>query len=178
MQDNNSGRTRRSGKSFPKHVKLTEFGRNRIEAWAQTNNVNFSAAIETLALMGLEDQRADYAIPALRATTLQGLQLAFNRLARLLSIIATDAATSRMMSEAILLQIIRELADENLDDFEAMMRVPRNSRQQRDVRIRQFHDLIKQQLTAEANTHLKQPVSDFETLLRDAHTHDDGTVDK
>ena len=39
-------------------------------------------------------------------------------------------------------------------------------------------DLIKQQLTAEANTHLKQPVSDFETLLRDAHTHDDGTVDK
>ena len=171
MCDSNSGRTRRSGKSFPKHVKLTEFGRSQIEAWAQTNNVNFSAAIETLALMGLDDQRADYAIPALRATTLQGLQLAFSRLARLLSIIAMDAAASRMTNEAILLQLIRELAEQHPDDFEARMRVPRDSRLQRDSRIRRFHDNIKQQLADEATARLRQPVSDFETLLREHDRH-------
>ena len=33
------------------------------------------ATIETLALMGLDDERGSYAIPALRATTLQGIRL-------------------------------------------------------------------------------------------------------
>ena len=63
---------RRPETTHSKHIRLTEFGREKIETWAEANGINFSAAIETLALMGLDDSRADYAIPALRATTLQG----------------------------------------------------------------------------------------------------------
>ena len=159
---------RRSDKTYPKRIYLTEFGRIKIEAWAETHNINFSAAIETLALMGLEDNRADYAIPAVRATTLQGIQLAFNRLARLLSIIAMDSAVNRMANEAVLLQLIRELADEHPDDFEAIMRVPRDSQRTRDMRIRQFHDDVKMNMSQSAAQKLRQPVTDFEQLLRDA----------
>ena len=162
------GPERRRGTTFSKHIKLTAFGRKQIEAWAKANNLNFSAAIETLALLGMNDERADYIIPALRATTLHGLQLTFNRLARLLSDIALDSAVSRIMSEGILLQLIRELAESRPDDFEAMMRVPRDSRRQQDVRVRQFHDSVKQQMAKQAALRLRQSVSQLEELLNDS----------
>ena len=39
-------RARRPDKTYSKHVMLTEFGREKIEVWAQANGLNFSAAIE------------------------------------------------------------------------------------------------------------------------------------
>ena len=168
MSDANVGRKPRRGGTFSKHVKLTEFGRNQIETWAKANDLNFSAAIETLALLGLNDERADYIIPALRATTLHGLQLTFNRFVRLMSDIAIDSAVARMMSEGILLQLIRELAEIRPDDFEAMMRVPRDSDRQHDRRIRRFHNDIKRQIAQQAALKLRQPVSQFEQSLHDA----------
>lgn len=73
---------------------MTEFGREKIEAWAQANGLNFSAASETLALLGLDDERSSYAIPALRATTLQGIRLSFNR-------IAIEAVVWKRLSAAV-----------------------------------------------------------------------------
>jgi hypothetical protein len=115
---------------------LTEFGWEKIEAWTQANNLNFSAAIETLALMGLDDERSFYAIPALRATTLQGIRLSFNRIARLLSDIAIEAAASHAISEGVMLQLIRALAVKHPDDFTAVMRVSRDGRDQLHGRAR------------------------------------------
>ena len=158
-------RGRRPETTHSKHVRLTEFGREKIEAWAQANKINFSAAIETLALMGLDDTRADYAIPALRATTLQGIRLSFNRLARLLSDIAIEAAVSRTMSEGIMLQLVRELAATHPDDFEAVMRVRRDGRSQSDARIRQFHDDLKERVEQEAIRRLKRPMSRVDELF-------------
>ena len=162
-----SRRARRLETTYSKHVRLTEFGREKIEAWAEDNTINFSAAIETLALMGLDDSRADYAIPALRATTLQGIRLSFNRLARLLSDIAIESAVSRTMSEGIMLQLIRELAADHPDDFEAVMRVRRDNRTQTDTRIRQFHDELKARVQQEAIRRLKRPISRVEELFGD-----------
>ena len=116
---------RRPFKTEHKHIKLTPAGRSRIEAWANANNFNFSEAIETLALIGLSDEQSSYLIPALRATTRQGIALAFNRIARLLSDIAIESAISRSMTEGLMLQVMRELAREHPDDFEQVMRVTR-----------------------------------------------------
>lgn len=162
-----SARTRRPDKTYSKHIMLTEFGRKKIEAWAQANGVNFSAAIETLALLGLDDERSSYAIPALRATTLQGIRLAFNRLARLLSDIAIEAAASRTMTEGIMLQLIRELATEHPDDFTAMMRISRDGRNRVHARIRTFHEDIKTTVEQEAISRLKRPVSRVQELFAD-----------
>jgi hypothetical protein len=158
-------RARRPDKTYSKHIMLTEFGREKIETWAQANGLNFSAAIETLALMGLDDERSSYAIPALRATTLQGIRLSFNRIARLLSDIAIEAAASRTMSEAIMLQLIRELAVEHPDDFTAMMRISRDGRDQAHNRIRAFHEDIKSNVEQEAIRRLKKSVSRVQELF-------------
>ena len=157
--------SRRPDKTYPKHVSLTEFGRKKIDAWAQANDLNFSAAIETLALMGLDDERSSYAIPALRATTLQGIRLSFNRIARLLFSIAIEAAAARTMSEGIMLQLIRELATEHPDDFVAMLRVSRDGQQKVHARIRAFHDEIKAHVEQEAIRRLKKPVSHVQELF-------------
>jgi hypothetical protein len=149
-------RTRRPDKTYSKHIMLTEFGREKIEAWAKANGLNFSAAIETLALMGLDDERSSYAIPALRATTLQGIRLSFNRIARLLSDIAIEAAASRTMSEGIMLQLIRELAAKHPDDFVAMVNISRDGRNQLHQRIRRLHDDIKNDAEQDAIRRIKQ----------------------
>ena len=161
----NDAPARRPDKTYSKHIKLTEFGREKIDAWAQANGINFSAAIETLALMGLEDERSSYAIPALRATTLQGIRLAFNRIARLLSAIAIEAAASRTMSEGVMLQLIRELATDYPDDFAAMMRVSRDSRDLLHGRIRAFHEDIKASVEQDAIRRLKKPVTRMQELF-------------
>lgn len=168
--------SRRSEVSYSKHVRLTEFGRAKIEAWARANRLNFSAAIETLALMGLEDCRADYAIPALRATALQGIRLSFNRLARLLSDIAIDAAVARIMSEGVMLQQIRELAEARPEDFEAVMRVSRNSDSQTDVRIRRFHGDLKAHVEQQAIQRLRRSVSRVDELFADGDDDDEVAV--
>jgi hypothetical protein len=149
----------------PKTVWLTGPGQARIQAWADANDLNFSAAIETLALLGLDDERNDHIIPALRATTLQGIRLAFNRLARLLSDIATEAALARTMSEGVMLQLIREVAADHPDDFEAVMSVRRDSRRAADVRIRRFHEEIKASMKEEALQRLRNPVARAQEVL-------------
>ena len=158
-------RARRPDKTYPKHIMLTVFGREKIEAWAEANGLNFSAAIETLALMGLDDERSSYAIPALRATTLQGIRLSFNRIARLLSDIAIEAAASRTISEGIMLQLIRELAVEHPDDFVDMMNISRDGRNQAHASIRTFHDDITHSAEQKAIRRLKKSVSRVQELF-------------
>lgn len=160
-------RARRPDKTYSKHIMLTEFGREKIETWAKANGLNFSAAIETLALMGLDDERSIYAIPALRATTLQGIRLSFNRIARLLSDIAIEAAASRTMSEGIMLQLIRELAEAHPDDFIDKMRIARDGRHQPHTRIRAFHDDIRESVERDAIRRLKKSVSRVQELFAD-----------
>jgi hypothetical protein len=149
----------------PKTVCLTGPGQAKIQAWADANDLNFSAAIETLALLGLDDERSDHIIPALRATTLQGIRLAFNRLARLLSDMAMEAAMARAMSEGVMLQLIREVAADHPDDFEAVMSVRRDSKRTADVRIRRFHEVIKASMKEEAIQRLRNPVVRAQEVL-------------
>ncbi|MCI0730341.1 MAG: hypothetical protein L0332_26970, partial [Chloroflexi bacterium] len=104
-------------------------------------------------------------LPALRATTLQGLRLAFNRIARLLSDIAVEAAIGRTTSEGVMLQLIREVAASYPDDFEAVMSVRRDGRRAADARIRRFHDDIKANMAEEAIRRLRNSVSQVQELF-------------
>jgi hypothetical protein len=148
-----------------KSVRLTPQGLTRIDTWAKANELNFSAAIETLALIGLEKESVDYIIPALRTTTLQALQLSFNRLARLLSDIAVESAVARTTSEGILLQLLREVAAAHPDDFEDVVNVRRDGSRDIDARIRRLHKDIKAGMEAASVVRLRDAVSQVEELL-------------
>lgn len=159
-------RNRRLSVTRPKSITLTEQGRERIQAYADGQGLNFSAAIEMLALRGLEDEGMYYLVPALRAVTLQGVRLAFNRMASLLSDIAIEAAAARTMSDAVMLQLIREMATAYPDDFIERMVVQRGGRRESvEGRIRAFHDEVKAGVEEEAVHRLKKAVGRVEAVL-------------
>lgn len=141
---------RRSDTPLKKTVYLTPSGRDQIAAWAAANGVNFSTAIETLALIGLADSRSDYTIPALRDVTRQAIGLAVNRFVELLSDIRDNTSASQVLLEGLLLQTIRAVAVAHPDDFEIRMRVPRDSRRPLDQRIRRLHAEVIAAMTQEA----------------------------
>jgi len=169
-------RNRRLSVTRPKSITLTERGRERIQAYADEQGLNFSAAIEMLALRGLEDEGMYYLVPALRAVTLQGVRLAFNRMASLLSDIAIEAAAARTMSDAVMLQLIREMATAYPDDFIERMVVRRGGRRESvEGRIRTFHDEVKAGVEEEAVRRLKKAVGRVEAVLgakEEAHDGD------
>lgn len=172
-----SGRNRRLSATRPKCITLTEPGRERIQAYADAQGLNFSAAMETLALRGLDDEGMYYLVPALRAVTLQGVRLAFNRLASLLSDIAIEAAAARTMSDAVMLQLIREMATAYPDDFIERMIVQRGTgRTTVDGRVRAFHDEVKAGVEEEAVRRLKKAVGRVEAVLGEKEeAYDDGS---
>lgn len=156
---------RRLESTYRRTIRLTGPGQAKIQAWAEANDLSFSDAIETLALLGLGDERSGYIIPALRSLVLQGIGLAFNRIAGLLSAIAIEAAIARTMSEGVMLQLIREVAASHPDDFEAVMSVRRDGRWPAHTRIRRFHDDIKASMTEEAIGRLKNPIARVQEAL-------------
>ena len=157
-----------------KLIKLTPRGRQAIQVWAEANRLNFSAAIETLALIGLQDERSLYIMPALQEAARQAMRLAFNRLARLLSDIAIEAAAGRTVAEGVLLQLIRETAAAAPDDFEAVMTIQRDGQREPDARIRRFHQQIKASAEAMAIRRLRQSQSRIEEILDDSETDEGG----
>ncbi len=171
---NEAGRNRRLSVTRPKCITLTEPGRERIQAYAEEQGLNFSAAIETLALRGLEDEGMYFLVPALRAVTLQGVRLALNRLAGLLSDIAVEAAAARTMSDAVMLQLIRETADAYPDDFIERMVVQRGAaRNSVDGRVRAFHDNVRAGVEEEAVRRLRKAVGRVEAVLGEKEEADD-----
>jgi hypothetical protein len=107
-----------------------------------------------------------YLVPALRAVTLQGVRLAFNRMASLLSDIAIESAAARTMSDAVMLQLIREMATAYPDDFIERMVVRRGGgRDSVEGRMRAFHDEVKAGVEEEAVRRLKKAVGRVEAVL-------------
>lgn len=170
-----NGKNRRLSATRPKSITLTDPGREKIQAFADEQGLNFSAAIETLALRGLDDGEMHYLVPALRAVTLQGVRLAFNRMASLLSDIAVEAAAARTMSDAVMLQLIRETAVAYPDDFkDRMVVLPGAGRNRMNGRIRAFHDDVKADVEEEAVRRLQKAVGRVEAVLGEKEvTNDD-----
>jgi len=113
----------------------------------------------------LDDERNSYIIPAVRATTLQGIRLSFNRIARLLSRIALESAVARTMAEGVMLQLVRTQAAAFPDDFEERMRVSRDGRFPLDARIRAHLADIADSVEQTALARIKKPVAHVNELL-------------
>jgi hypothetical protein len=86
----------------PKHVSLTDQGRAAVQAWADREGVSFSAAIETLARVGLRQDPRDAWAPALAAKVVGAVRADLGRYRALLAATALDAGiTLRMASAAV-----------------------------------------------------------------------------
>jgi len=83
-----------------KHVYLTDAGRTAVQAWADREAVTFSAAIETLARLGLQQDPRDAWGPALAAKVVGAVRADLGRYGALLAATALDAGITLRMASA------------------------------------------------------------------------------
>lgn len=70
--------------TIPKKIRLTEEAYAAIEQWSVENDVSFSAAIETLARLGLGQPASEALAPTIVSSVRREIGKGYDRLARLL----------------------------------------------------------------------------------------------
>ncbi len=85
-----------------KHVRLTHEGQAAVQAWADRRGISFSAALESLARLGLGQATEDALAPALVSVVRVEVQRQIHRLASLLASNAIEAGVSARLSGAAL----------------------------------------------------------------------------
>src|SRR5687768_7267012 len=83
-----------------KQVCLTPEGRDLILRWAQQEGISFSAALETLARLGLQQDPRDAWGPALAAKVVGAVRADLGRYRALLAATALDAGTTLRIAAA------------------------------------------------------------------------------
>jgi len=130
---------RRYGNTRKKMISLTHEGREQIQRFADVQEMNFSATIETLALIGMKSDLAKTLIPLLREVVDKAIQRNFNRIAKLSLIGAAEATMAHELSTMLLLQFIRSEAYAHPEDFEERIPVSHVEEDLLDARIRQMY---------------------------------------
>jgi hypothetical protein len=101
-----------------KHIRLTHEGQAAVQAWADQRGISFSAAVETLARVGLGQSIDEAIAPALVSVVRHEVQRQMHRLASLMAANAIEAGVNARLSGAIL----RGLRPK---DYEAIKRAAR-----------------------------------------------------
>lgn len=98
-------RTPRRANTAPKRIWLTDATRQAVQTWADQNGVSFSAALETLARLGLGQAPTEALAPLVVSSLRAELQQQMHRLASLLAAAALDAGMASRLAGATLKQL-------------------------------------------------------------------------
>jgi hypothetical protein len=90
-----SKRRRDSEAKVKKHVSLTQAGAEQIQAWADAQGISFSAAIEGLALIGIDDELTNGLLQLIQASINRTFALNINRFAKLISFAGIEASAAK-----------------------------------------------------------------------------------
>lgn len=168
-------RQERYGITRKKHITITIEGHDRLQAWADEHDVTFSAAIESLALIGTGSNIAN-AFPLLTTGILERVVTRqYNRFAKLLARTALAAEANNWKADVLLLQNISREAALDPDNFIANMTVSHDPSDTVATQIRQMRD----EMSAAAHQHALQkqklPLQDLVALIQKAgETANDG----
>ena len=151
----------RYGKTQRKTVTLTKKGHGQIHAFAQSHQMTFSAAIETLALIGMKADLTTLLVPLLQDVVDKTLQRNFNRLAKLSLLAAAESAMAHDLSTMLLLQVVRLEAVKHPQDFENRLGVSYAPDDTVDARIRAIYDEMRDLARQRQQRVLKRPLQDI-----------------
>lgn len=149
----------RYGRTGKKMITLTHTGREQIQRFADAHGMNFSATIESLALIGMEADVTALLVPLLQEVVDKALQRNFNRLAKLSLLAAAEAAMAHDLATMLLLQFIRREAYVHPTDFEKRMLVSYEPEDLLDARIRQMYNQARQVARTRQQRVLKKPLA-------------------
>lgn len=152
---------KRYGCTQKKMVSLTDDGRQQIQAFADAHQLTFSAAIESLALIGMQADLTVLLVPLLREVVDKALQRNFNRMAKLGLLGAAEAAMAHDLVTVLLLQLIRQEAAQHPADFEERLLVSYDPADELDGRIRATYNDIRRLAQERQQKLLKAPLREL-----------------
>jgi hypothetical protein len=155
----------RYGNTGKKMITLTHEGREQIQQFADAHGMNFSATIESLALIGMQADLTALLIPLLREVVDKAIQRNFNRIAKLSLIGAAEAAMAHDLVSTMLMQLIRLEAYNNPEDFEDRMMVSFEPEDLLDGRIRKLYADARSMAHTRQQRILKTPLADLVARL-------------
>ena len=155
----------RYGNTGKKMITLTHKGRAQIQQFAEAHGMNFSATIESLALIGMKADITDLLIPLLREVVDKAIQRNFNRIAKLSLIGAAEAIMAHDIATMLLLQFIRSEAYTDPSDFEERMLVSYEPEDALDARIRRMYGEAREVARSRQQRVLKTPLADLVARL-------------
>ncbi len=169
----------RSGSTRKKTITLTDAGRAQIQTFADAHQMTFSAAIETLALIGMDADLTALLIPLINNSVEKGLQRQFNRMAKLTILAAAEAAMAHDLTTMMLLQTVRQEAVQHPHNFEKVMQVNHDLETTVDGRIRAFYQEMRRLAKQRQQRVLKQPLQELLSRFAgdDLHGVDDQEED-
>ena len=93
---------RRRAKTSRKSIRLTDDGRAKIQAWADEQGVSFSAAMESLALLGMGEDAAVAFAPLMVSAVRFEVQRQMNRLATIAARGAIESGAAAILANEAL----------------------------------------------------------------------------
>lgn len=175
MADNNApssptSRKVRYGATRRTHVSVTHLAYDQIQEWADKQGISFSAAIESLALIGLGQETAEL-LPLLISGLMERLLARqFNRFAKLLSLAALSAEEANGKIDTMLLNLVRQEAVADPARFVTNMSVSSDPQDRTAVQIRKLRDDMKRNAQAASLKRLKRKLQPDETLITQTET--------
>lgn len=165
-------RQARYGRTEKKTITLTSEGIAQIEAWAERHGLYFSVAIESLAMMGLQQETAE-ALPRMVSNLLERIvNRQFNRFAKLLSLAAITAEEANWKTDVLLLQHIWREARLDPERFVENMAVSADARVEPAATARRLRDELREEAHEAAVQRLKKPLAAGDVLLRREEAQD------
>lgn len=151
----------RYGNTRKKNLTLTIAGHDQIDTYAQAHSLTFSAAIETLALIGMEADLSTLLIPLINDSVEKGMQRNFNRMAKLTILAAAESAMAHDLTTMLLLQMVRQEAVHHPEDFETRIPVSHNRKDSLDSRIREMYNRMRRVARQRQRRLLRQSLRDL-----------------
>ncbi|MCA9945296.1 MAG: hypothetical protein H6656_00055 [Ardenticatenaceae bacterium] len=180
MNDNAASpasRKDRYGVTRRTHISVTHLAYDQIQAWADQQGISFSAAIESLALMGLGQETAELLPLLIRGLLERLLAQQFNRFAKLLSLAALSAEEANSKIDTLVLNLIRQEAAADPARFVSNMSVSSDPQNQTAVQIRQLREEIKRNAQSAALKRLKRKLPPAEKMMTQTETEDEAERD-
>jgi hypothetical protein len=150
---------KRYGNTSKKMISITQEGREAIQTFADAQGMSFSAAIETMALVGMKADLTLLLIPLLREVVQAGLKHNFNRLVKLCLLGAAESAMAHDLVTMLLLQTVRQEAVRHPQDFESRMPVSDDPADLLDFRIREMYERMRRLARKRQQGLLRKPVA-------------------
>ena len=159
-------RQARYGRTEKKTLSLTTEAIEAIQAYADTHNLYFSVAVESLSLMGLKGEMAEVYPRYLSSVLERALARQFGRFAKMLSLAVLSAEEANYKADVLLLQMIGHAERLDPEHFMEKLHFSMEPDVQPDAQVRQLRDVIIDDAREWAVARMKQPLAETVALWK------------